>query len=79
MAPPVQAFLPEELPDRVQVTTQGKRRKKKVNLKKCDLFELKQYNCNMEPRAGRRDVIVCKEVQRLFRRSVGCAAVLTPS
>lgn len=69
MAPPPEAFLPEELPDRIQFTAQGKRRKKEVNLKKCDLFELKQYNCNMERRGeGRKDVIVCKEIYRLFRR-----------
>jgi len=70
MPAPMQAFLPEELPDRVQVKPNGKRRKGKIDLAKCDLFELKQYNCNMEPRAGGQSVIVCKEIQRLFRRCV---------
>lgn len=71
MAPPVEAFPAFQLPDRVQITTKYRRRKKPVDLLKCDLMEMVQYSCNVEkdPRGG-RGVIRCEPLVRLFRRFV---------
>lgn len=66
MAPPLSPFHTSELEWQVQVTEKGKVRKPRVDLEKCALQEMLQYNCNMNG-AG---TIVCVPVQRLFRRYV---------
>jgi hypothetical protein len=70
MAPPVETFPAAQLPERVQVTAQGRRRKGgNIDLKKCDLMEMVQYNCWLEPGPGyREEVVKCQPVVRLFRR-----------
>ncbi|OCK75667.1 hypothetical protein K432DRAFT_386030 [Lepidopterella palustris CBS 459.81] len=70
MAPPVEEFPPSELTQKVQYTTSGKLRKKPIDLSKCKLMEMIQYNChvregnNKDPNA----TTVCDPVVRLFRR-----------
>jgi len=68
MAPTPEPFLPADLATRVQITAEGKRRKTAVDLEKCSLRELVQYNCNIEKRGD----VVCVPVSRWFR----CKATL---
>ena len=72
MAPPIEAFPPSLLPYRLQTTVSGKLRKPRdqLDLSKCALNELVQYDCNVdEKRVGKvRDRLVCNEIVRLFRR-----------
>jgi len=69
MAPPVESWPAHELPDRVQVTEQGRRRKDQIELQKCELLEMLQYDCAIEDGSRRKDArIVCRPVERLFRR-----------
>ena len=63
MAPTPEAFLPADLTTRVQITAEGKRRKTAVDLEKCSLRKLVQYNCDMNG-----EDIVCVPIQRWFRR-----------
>ena len=68
MAPPIEAFPASELPWRVQVTAQGKRRKgEAIDLRKCELFELVQYDCRVDERQPKAPV-KCYPVVRLFRK-----------
>ena len=68
MSPPVESFPATELPWRVQVTSQGKRRKKPIELEKCALMELVQYKCDVEGQGAETAVIKCVPIVRLFRR-----------
>lgn len=73
MAPLVDSFPVQSLPDRVNIVNQtnflGKRRKPPVDLRKCSLHEMTQYSCNPPdegiPQPGR---VVCKPLVKLFRR-----------
>ena len=68
MAPPTEAFPAIELPYRVQVTTQGKRRKgDAIDLKECELLEMVQYSCRVEDEQNGKPVR-CYPIVRLFRK-----------
>jgi len=74
MAPPIEEFLPAQLEQKLQYTTNGKLRKSPVELKKCKLMEMVQYMCEVSNRNDPNAVVVCQPVVRLFRR---CANGLT--
>lgn len=70
MAPPVDVFPASELAERVQLTAQHRRRKPPVDLKKCELLEMIQYDCRVDegPGSGGRGKVLCTPIERLFRR-----------
>jgi len=71
MAPPVEAWPACELADRVQATAEGRRRKDRIELEKCALSRMVQYECFvMEEgrRPGPGAPVVCRPIERLFRR-----------
>jgi len=69
MGPPVNIFPAAELPERIQTTLKDRRRKDKVELEKCELLEMLQYECVVEDEGRDRDSrIICQPIQRLFRR-----------
>lgn len=71
MTPPVEIFPASELPARVNTTSKGKRRKgESVDLHKCRLLEMLQYNCYVKDEKIRGSPIRCEPVERLFRRCV---------
>jgi hypothetical protein len=78
MSPPVEAFPAAELPIRILSTSSGRRRKQPVDLERCALQELVQYDCDVERRKGASGpgVVVCHELVRLFRRLVALAAAV---
>jgi len=67
MAPPVESWPAHELPERVQVTKEGRRRKDQIDLHKCELLEMVQYECLVED-VRKNAQVVCRPVERLFRR-----------
>ena len=77
MSPPVESFPASQLPDRVQVTTRNRRRKKPIDLKGCELMEMVQYSCVVEKDKGGAAVIKCEPLVRLFRRSVAPDSLTT--
>ena len=70
MAPPVEAFPVSELEDRINVQLNGRRRKGgDIDLRKCELLELVQYECvPKRTEKERRSIIQCEPVVKLFRR-----------
>ena len=70
MAPPIEAFPISELEDRINVQSNGRRRKGgDIDLRKCELLELVQYECGVK--SGEKDqqkIIQCEPVVKLFRR-----------
>lgn len=69
MAPLSEAFHPRELESRIQYVPNGKKRKKAVNLKNCELKELIQYNCNLTgPKSNPKSTVECEPLLRLFRK-----------
>jgi hypothetical protein len=79
MSPPVEGWSASELPRRIQADVHGRRRKGgdgkggDVELEKCELLEMLQYNCVVEGRTEaeryNRDArVVCRPVERWFRR-----------
>ena len=70
MAPPIEAFSISELEDRVNIQLNGRRRKGgDIDLRKCELLELVQYECRLKGSVkDRRSVIQCAPVVKLFRR-----------
>lgn len=69
MTPPLEAWSARELPDRVQGTVMGKKRKGfDGDLEGCDLLELLQYRCGVEEPRTRDSLTRCWPVERLFRR-----------
>lgn len=70
MAPPIEAFPVSELENRINVQTNGRRRKGgDIDLHKCELLELLQYECGLKgSEKDRRAVIQCAPVVKLFRR-----------
>lgn len=72
MAPPVESFPASELEHRIQIKTNGRRRKgPAIQLKDCELFEMVQYSCGLDkdPRVSAKDaIIICKPIVKLFRR-----------
>ena len=68
MAPPAEEFPAAELPRRVQVTIEGKRRKGgDIDLRNCDLLEMVQYDCRVDEERPSGPVR-CYPIVRLFRR-----------
>ena len=70
MTPPVEVFSASELPQRVQGTVKGRRRKGGVELGECERLEMVQWACRLEERGEGPAVIVCEPLVRAFRRSV---------
>jgi hypothetical protein len=69
MAPPVESWSARELPDHVQVTVEGRRRKDLIELEKCELVRMVQYECFVVDEGRRPGApVVCRPVERLFRR-----------
>ena len=69
MAPPLESWPAYQLPDRAQGNVKDKKRKNfNGNLKACELLELLQYECKVEPPVMRDSVVRCWPVVRLFRR-----------
>ena len=68
MSPPVESFPAIELPWRIQGTTEGKRRKKLIELDKCQLMEFVQYSCILEGESAATARIKCVPIVRLFRK-----------
>jgi len=68
MAPPVESWSASELPDRVQVTADGRRRKDRIELGKCALLQMVQYECFVLEERKPGAPVVCRPVERLFRR-----------
>lgn len=70
MAPPIEAFPVSELEERVNVHSNGRRKKGgDIDLRKCELLELVQYECGLKGHEkDRRAVIQCGPVIKLFRR-----------
>ncbi len=67
MAPPVEIFPASQLPFRIQVGANGKRRKgEEIKLEDCELLEMVQYSCWLEGK--RMDVIKCRPIVKLFRK-----------
>lgn len=71
MAPPVEAFPPQELEARVQYDARGRRKKGgPIELEQCKLLEMVQYACEVENKNDPRGRVMCKPLVRLFRRWV---------
>ncbi|KAF1354837.1 hypothetical protein BDV97DRAFT_344071 [Delphinella strobiligena] len=86
MPPLIEAFPPWQLATRVNLTSEGKVRKDytatgepaRVELEKCKLKELLQYDCHLKgPVGSPRSVVVCAPVVRLFRACAGGLIVET--
>lgn len=71
MAPPISTFPVQDLPSQIQVTMKGKRRKgPPIDLKTCPLFEMLQYECDVQEPRTKDSRVLCWPVERLFRRYV---------
>ena len=70
MTPPIESFPASHLRYRIQVTAQGKRRKRTLDLAQCELMELVQYSCHLEGRPPSKPLVVCDPIVRLFRKLV---------
>jgi hypothetical protein len=69
MAPLVESFHPRHLEERIQYTTDGKKRKQPVELKECELKEMIQYSCELDgPTGDPKSKVVCQPFLRLFRK-----------
>lgn len=68
MAPPVESWSATELPGRVQATVDGRRRKDLVVLEGCELLRMVQYECSVLDGGRPGAPVVCRPVERLFRR-----------
>jgi hypothetical protein len=69
MTPPVESWEVRELQERVLGNGKGRRRKGfGGDLRKCELVELLQYNCEVEKPVTRESRTRCWPIERLFRR-----------
>lgn len=70
MTPPIEAFPTSELEQRINVQSNGRRRKGgDIDLGNCELLQLVQYRCHVkEKEKGQRSFIHCSPVVKLFRR-----------
>ncbi|KAH8687751.1 hypothetical protein BGZ60DRAFT_15485 [Tricladium varicosporioides] len=69
MAPPLEIFPAKDLPYRAQANVYGTKRKGfDGDLKKCELMEMLQYDCQVEEPKRRDGVVRCWPVERWFRR-----------
>lgn len=72
MGYPCQVFRASELPDRIQTDLSGRKRKleqgvSKIDLEKCELFEMLQYKCEIKEPVRFDSPVQCFAVERLFR------------
>ncbi|KAF2686104.1 hypothetical protein K458DRAFT_298421 [Lentithecium fluviatile CBS 122367] len=69
MAPPTPTYPLSALTSQINTLPSGKPRKPPIaDLTTCPLKALTQYKCNAEkPKAGKKPMIVCAPVVRLFR------------
>ena len=75
MAPPCPSLSASELPARIQLDGQGKKRKlevgkKEIDLSACELFEMLQYKCEVQRPLTRESPVRCFAADRTFRRWV---------
>jgi len=69
MPPPIEAFPASQLENSIQYNTDGKLRKKRIDLRECELKKLAQYQCELNELAGvNESKVICKPVLRLFRK-----------
>ena len=70
MAPPLEPFPLSELEARINTLPNGRRRKGgDIDLRKCELLELVQYECGLKgSQKDRQAIIQCAPVVKLFRR-----------
>ncbi|KAL2291965.1 hypothetical protein FJTKL_10661 [Diaporthe vaccinii] len=72
MTPPCPNFHPSQLPQQIQFSIDGKKRKteggKDIDLKACELLGLLQYDCSVEHPQRQDSSVKCYPVQRWFRR-----------
>lgn len=72
MTPPCPDFHPSHLPQQVQLTIDGRKRKteggKDIDLRACELMGLLQYDCSVEHPQRQVSHVKCYPVQRWFRR-----------
>lgn len=70
MTPPIEAFAVSELEDRINVQSNNRRKKGgDIDLRKCELLELIQYECRLQgSKEDRRSIIQCAPLVKLFRR-----------
>ncbi|KAK7542651.1 uncharacterized protein J3D65DRAFT_614511 [Phyllosticta citribraziliensis] len=78
MAPPIEHFLPEELEARAQFNAKGRYRKGGVDLEKCKLMEMLQYDCWVERRVS-QPFVKCRPLVRMFRKCANGLTVETTS
>ncbi|KAH7324487.1 hypothetical protein B0I35DRAFT_475729 [Stachybotrys elegans] len=74
MTPPCPSFPASELPAKVQLLADGRRRKlepgqARVDLTACELLRIVQYRCEVLDPALPESPVQCFPVERLFRRS----------
>jgi len=80
MAPSVESFPPWELEARVNITADGKLSKQPVDIRRCLLKELIQYNCDLAgPKDNPRSKVICEPLVRLFRQCANGLTVETTS
>ncbi|KAK8175647.1 hypothetical protein IWX90DRAFT_424789 [Phyllosticta citrichinensis] len=75
MAPPIEHFPPEELEARAQFDAKGRYRKGGVDLEKCKLMEMLQYDCWVERRVS-QPFVKCRPLVRMFRKYVASVSRL---
>lgn len=73
MGYPCQVFHASELPERVQINLNGRKRKldqgaKNVELDGCELLEMLQYKCEIKEPVKWDSPVQCFAVERLFRK-----------
>ncbi|RDL39084.1 Uncharacterized protein BP5553_03424 [Venustampulla echinocandica] len=70
MAPPVELFHANpSLPYQAQVSLKGNKRKDfDGDLKKCELLEMLQYDCEVDQPDKRNSPVRCWPLERFFRR-----------
>jgi hypothetical protein len=72
MAPPVQSFSAADLPNAIQIDTNGRKRKVegggKIELSTCAMFSMLQYECAVARPLERSSPVICSPVERRYRR-----------
>ncbi|KAF2757657.1 hypothetical protein EJ05DRAFT_501184 [Pseudovirgaria hyperparasitica] len=75
--PLVEPFSAQILPQRINQTFDGKRRKQPLDLSQCQLMKMIQYNCDVENKYTPKAAVTCHEVLRVFRRCANGTTVET--
>lgn len=69
MAPPVELFPASSLKYHSQANLAGKKRKDfDGDLKRCELFDMLQYDCKVEEPRDRKAEVQCWPIERFFRK-----------